>query len=49
MGGRSPGFCETSGVSFNLAGQPRTNGEAERLNRTLQSEWANFRVWTCEP
>jgi transposase InsO family protein len=25
---------------------PRTNGKAERFNRTLLSEWANDRAWT---
>jgi len=32
---------------FIQPGRPWTNGKAERLNRTLQTEWAYSQAWTC--
>ena len=31
---------------FTKPGCPWTNGKAERLNRTLQTEWAYSKAWT---
>ena len=35
------------GRRFIQTDRPWTNGKAERFNRTLQTEWAYGRLWTC--
>ncbi|HEY0507184.1 MAG TPA: IS481 family transposase [Blastococcus sp.] len=41
--------CTELGIGrrFIQPGRPWTNGKAERFNRTLQTEWAYARAWTC--
>ena len=41
--------CAQLGIGrrFIKPGRPWTNGKAERFNRTLQTEWAYARPWTC--
>ncbi len=48
---RSHVFAEALGAkkhTFTKPYRPRTNGKAERFNRTLQAEWAYARSWTSE-
>jgi transposase InsO family protein len=41
--------CSDVAISrrFIQTDRPWTNGKAERFNRTLQTEWAYGRLWTC--
>jgi transposase InsO family protein len=48
---RSTVFAEALGATkhtFTQPYTPRTNGKAERFNRTLLAEWAYARAWTSE-